>query len=212
MGSSSRSRKTFSSCLGHLLGLVRDVAPLDARAQRPALDRLGQDHRRSAVRLRRGVVCRVDLRVVVPAATQLDDLVVGHVRDEVLEPLVGAEEVLADVRAGLDAELLVLAVERVVHLVDQHAVDVARQQVVVLAAPDDLDHVPAGAAEDRLELLDDLAVAAHRAVEALQVAVDDEGQVVEALARGDRQRARAPQARRSRRRPGTPRRGCSTCP
>ena len=40
-----------------------------------------------------------------------------------------------------------------------------------------------------LELLDDLAVAADRAVEALQVAVDDEDQVVELLARGQRERA-----------------------
>ena len=40
---------------------------------------------------------------------------------------------------------------------------------------------------DRLELLDDLAVAAHRTVEALQVAVDDEDQVVELLACRDRQ-------------------------
>ena len=60
---------------------------------------------------------------------------------------------------------------------------------IPLATPDDLDDVPAGAAEDRLELLDDLAVAAHRAVEALQVAVDDEGQVVEPLAGGHVERA-----------------------
>ena len=52
-----------------------------------------------------------------------------------------------------------------------------------------LDDVPAGAAERRFELLDDLAVAAHRAVEPLQVAVDDEDQVVELLARGQRDRA-----------------------
>jgi pyruvate dehydrogenase complex dehydrogenase (E1) component len=44
------------------------------------------------------------------------------------------------------------------------------QQLIPLAAPDDLDDVPAGTAEERLELLDDLAVAAHRAVQALQVA------------------------------------------
>ena len=37
----------------------------------------------------------------------------------------------------------------------------------------------------RFEFLDDLAVAAHRTVEPLQVAVDDEDQVVEVLARGD---------------------------
>ena len=50
-------------------------------------------------------------------------------------------------------------------------------------------HVPAGAAEGRFQFLDDLAVAAHRAVQALQVAVDDEDQVVELLARSERQSA-----------------------
>ncbi len=44
-------------------------------------------------------------------------------------------------------------------------------------------------AELGLELLDDLAVAAHRAVEALEVAVDDEEEVVESLARSERERA-----------------------
>ena len=39
------------------------------------------------------------------------------------------------------------------------------------------------------ELLNDLAVAADRAVEPLQVAVDDEDQVVELFARGERDRA-----------------------
>ncbi len=55
--------------------------------------------------------------------------------------------------------------------------------------PDDLDDVPARSAELRLELLDDLAVASHRSVQALEVAVDDEGQVVQVLLRGDVQRA-----------------------
>jgi hypothetical protein len=65
----------------------------------------------------------------------------------------------------------------------KRAVLVARQQRVPLAAPEQLDHVPARTAELAFELLDDLAVAAHRAVEALQVAVDDEDQVVQLLAR-----------------------------
>ena len=34
--------------LGHLLDLVRGVAALDLRAERPALDRLAEDHRRRA--------------------------------------------------------------------------------------------------------------------------------------------------------------------
>src|SRR3712207_7478163 len=45
-----------------------------------------------------------------------------------------------------------------VHLMHEHAVVVAGEQLVPLASPDDLDHVPAGAAEDRLELLDHLSV------------------------------------------------------
>ena len=94
---------------------------------------------------------------------------------------------LPDVVAALDRVLLELAVDGAVHLVDEHTVDVAREQLVPAGAPDDFDHVPARAAEGRLELLDDLAVAAHRAVEPLEVAVDDEDQVVELLARRDRE-------------------------
>ena len=198
--------------LVHLLGLVRDVARLDARAQRPALHGLGQDDRGRAVLLRRRVVGRVELAVVVAAAAQVLELVVGLVGHEGRQARVSAEEVLAHVGARLDRVLLPLAVEDVGHALHEHAVRVARQELVPLAAPDDLDDVPAGAAEDGLQLLDDLAVAAHRPVEALQVAVDDEDEVVEAL-RGRRSRASpATPARPSRRRRGRPRRGCARCP
>ena len=174
--------------LVELLGLVGDVAGLDARAERPALDRVGEDDRRGALVLGGGLVRRVDLAVVVAAAAELGQVVVGQVLDELAQPRVGPEEVLADVGAAGDRELLELAVEGLVHLLDEEAVHVAREQVVPLAAPDDLDHVPAGAAEGGLELLDDLAVAADRAVESLEVAVDHEGQVVEAFARRDVER------------------------
>ena len=122
----------------------------------------------------------------MPASPQPGQLVVGQVRRQAAQLLVGPEEVLADVGPTGHGELLEIAVEQVVHLVDEQTVDVAGQQVVPLAAPDDLDDVPAGAAEETFELLDDLAVPADRAVETLQVAVDDERQVVEALAGGQR--------------------------
>ncbi len=92
---------------------------------------------------------------------------------------------LAVVGAGLDGQRLELTVRRAVHLVDEHTVGVAGEEVVPLTSPHDLDDVPAGAAEERLQLLDDLAVAAHGPVELLQVAVDDEREVVELLAGGD---------------------------
>ena len=56
------------------------------------------------------------------------------------------------------------------------------------SSPDHLDDVPSGAAEKRLEFLNDLAVAANRSIEALQIAVDDEDEVVEFLPRCQRQR------------------------
>ena len=88
-----------------------------------------------------------------------------------------------------DDVLLILAVDDLAHPLDEQAGFVLVQQRIPVVAPDDLDHVPAGAAEDAFQFLDDLAVAAHRAVEPLQVAVDDEDQVVELLARGQRDRA-----------------------
>ena len=123
------------------------------------------------------------------AARELLQIVVAEVLDHLAQARVGAEEVLTDVGARLDRVLLEVAVERGVHPVDEHAVDVACEQVVPRAAPNDLDRVPAHAAERRLEFLDHLAVAAHGAVEALEVAVDDEDEVVELLPRGDREGA-----------------------
>ena len=140
---------------------------------------------RAAV-LGRRLVRRVDLAVVVAAAPELEDVVVGQVLDDLLEARIRAEEVVPDVVAARDRVLLELAVEGLVHLLDQHAVDIARQELVPLPAPHDLDDVPPGAAEQALQLLDHLAVAPHRPVEALEVAVDDEGQVVEAVAGGQR--------------------------
>ncbi len=163
------------------------VAALDVGAQGPPLDGLGQDHRRRALVLDRGLVGGVELRVVVPTSGKIAQLVVGEVLDHLAQPGVGTEEVLSDVGARLHRVLLELPVDRGVHLVEQYAVDVTSQQLVPLAAPDDLDDVPSGAPEQGLELLDDLAIAPHRPVQALQVAVDHPDEVVELLASGDRQ-------------------------
>ncbi len=138
--------------------------------------------------LDRGLVRGVELSVVVTAAREPLQLLVAEVLHHRPQPRIGSEEVLADVGPALDRVLLELAVDRRVHLVDEHTVDVAREEVVPGRAPHDLDDVPAHAPEDRLELLDDLAVAAHRTVETLQVAVDDEDQVVEPFTRAERQR------------------------
>ena len=97
-----------------------------------------------------------------------------------------APEVLAEVLARFDGVFLIFAVDDLAHALDEQAVLVFREQRIPVLAPQHLDDIPAGAAEHRLELLNDLPVAAHRAVEPLQVAVDDEDEVVELLAGGQR--------------------------
>ena len=171
--------------LGHFLDLVRRVASLEALAQRPTLDGFGQDDSGAAGAevVRRSFVGGVQLAIVVATTRQVADVVVGEVRDHLAQPVVRAKEVIAGIAARLGCVSLKLAVDGGVHLVEQHTVFVLREQVVPLGTPHDLDDVPAGATEGGLELLDDLAIAAHRAVEALQVAVDDEHQVVEMLTR-----------------------------
>ena len=76
---------------------------------------------------------------------------------------------LTHVGTVVRAEGLVVAVQGFVHDVDEGVVLVGGEQLVPAAAPDDLDDVPAGTLEEGLEFLDDLAIAANRAVEALQV-------------------------------------------
>ena len=175
--------------VGHLLLLVGDVLALAGRAHPVALDRLGQDHGRAALGAHRLGVGRVDLRRVVAAAVEAPDVGVRPVLDALGQLGVGAEEVVAHVLAVARLEGLVLAVDALVHAALEEPVVVGLEQRVPLVAPDHLEHVPARAAEDGLELVDDLAVAAHGPVEALQVAVDDEHEVVEVLVAGERDRA-----------------------
>ena len=123
--------------LGHLLDLVGGVAALDVGPERPPLHRLGEDHGRDAAAevLDGGLVRGVELAVVVTAAREPTQLVVGEVLDHRAQSRVGAEEVLADVGARLDRVALELAVDGGVHLVEQHAVDVARPAARPTSSP-----------------------------------------------------------------------------
>ncbi|GAT85341.1 pyruvate dehydrogenase E1 component domain protein [Paenarthrobacter nicotinovorans] len=168
---------------GQFLHLVGRVAALEVRAQAVALDRFGQDHGGFALELGRCLVRGVDLAVVVTAAFEAPDLLIVQVRDHVLGLRGLTEEVLTDEPAGLGLVGLVVTIGGFVHDFHQRPVLVRFQQGVPFPAPDDLDHVPARTAEERFEFLHDLAVATHRPVQALEVAVDHEVQVVQVLVR-----------------------------
>ena len=117
----------------------------------------------------------------MPAARQLAELLVRKVFDQAAQLRVLPEEMFANIRPRLDGILHELAVTDLVHALDKQAALVLGQEPVPVASPDDLDDVPAGAPEGGLQLLDDLAVAANGPVQALEVAVDDEDQIVESL-------------------------------
>ena len=173
----------------HLLLLVRDVLTLARLAEAVALDRSREDDRRLAAVLHGRAVRVVDLLRVVSADAHLAQVVVRQMPHHVEQARILAPEVLAQVRTVLDDVALVLAVDDLAHAAHERALGILREERIPVRAPQTLDDVPARAAEHGLELLDDLAVAAHRAVQPLQVAVDDEDQVVELLARGERDRS-----------------------
>ncbi|BCW48803.1 hypothetical protein StoSoilB13_11450 [Arthrobacter sp. StoSoilB13] len=174
---------------GQLLHLVGGVAAFEVRAQAVSLDGFGQDHGGFALELDRCLVRGVDLAVIVPAAFEAPDLVIGQVSDQVLGLRGLAEEVVPDEPAGLGLVGLVVTIGGFVHDFHQRPVLVRFQQGVPFPAPDDLDHVPARTAEERLQLLHDLPVAADGPVQALEVAVDHEVQVVQVLVRRELEQA-----------------------
>ncbi len=166
---------------------MRGHAPLTRAAHAVALLGLREDDRGLALVARGVPVGREDLHGIVPAAAQPVDVVVREVRHELPQLGILVEEVLAVERAVGGRVGLELAVHGLEEAFLQPLVHVAGEERIPVGGPEQLDHVPARAGEEAFQLLHDGAVAAHRAVEALEVAVHDEDEVVELLARGDRE-------------------------
>ena len=148
------------------------VAALRARPQAVALDRFQQHRAGLAAHFRRLLERGVDLLMVLAAALDGAHLLVRQGLHQfaqfggVLHPM------LTHHIPWRDAVHLIVPVHRLLHARLQNAVGVTGQNGVPAAAPDHFDDMPVRAAEGALQLLNDLAVAAHRAVQALQVAVD----------------------------------------
>ncbi len=181
--------EAFQRVFADLLGLMGDHHAFAGLAHAVAFDGLGENDGRLALVLARRLVGGVDLDRIVAAARQRPDLVVGPVLHHLGGLGIAAEEILADIGAVLRLEVLIFAVDAFHHQLAQLAVLVPGEQRVPAGAPQAFDDVPAGAAEVGFELLHDLAVAAHRPVEPLQIAVDDEDEIVELLAARQRDRA-----------------------
>ena len=162
----------------HLMGVVLRFAGV---AHSVALDGLGQDDRGFAPVMDGRMVGGIDLERIMPAPVQPVDVVVGEVLDHLQQGFFLAEQAFPHIGAALGLEILEFAIHGLVHALLQEAGLVFGEQRVPKPAPNQLDDIPAGAAEVALQFLNDLAVAAHRPVQALQIAVDHEDEVVQPL-------------------------------
>ncbi len=170
-----------------LLLLVRAHLALAPVAHAVAFLGLGQDDGGLALVPHRRVIGGVNFDRIVPAALEPVDVLVGQVGDDGLQLGVLVEKVLAVEPPVGGGVLLQLAVDRLVQPLEDRALVVAGEQRVPVRTPQQLDDVPARAGEQAFQLLDDGTVAAHRTVQALQVAVDHQDEVVQPLAPGQRQ-------------------------
>ncbi len=153
-----------------------------------ALDSLGQNNRRLPLVFGRSLVSGVDLLRIVTATSHAPDVVVAHMSYHGFQFRIFPEKMLADIRAIFRFVVLVFTVDAFFHPFSENAGDVSGQQLIPTRTPQHLDDVPARAAEIGFQFLNDLAVAANRSVEPLQVAVNDEHQIVEMLASTQRDR------------------------
>ena len=164
------------------LFVVRNIATFAVFAQAITFNRLGQDNGRCASMVDGCFVGGINFFGIVSAAPHHQQFLVGVIFDEVEQLRILAEEMLADVRARHADVLLKLAIDDFAHSFHEQTGFILFQKRVPVVAPNDFDDVPASARKQCLKLLDNLPVPANRAIQALQVTVDHERQIVELFA------------------------------
>ena len=88
---------------------------------------------------------------------------------------------LARVGAAVKLTVLQLTIAHLIHSLEEQSRLVALQQWVPSPTPNHFNDVPAGTAENTLELLNNFSVATHRSVKTLQVTVHNKVQVSQAF-------------------------------
>ena len=195
-------RPTVPRCMGYefedramaLLGaeiflLVNGIAASGARPHAVALDRLHQDDHRFALYLQGLMIGRVNLEFILSAPLDLPQFLIGQGVHHPFQLGLAVHPVFPLTVTRQYRISLVVTVEAFLHAVAQNPLIVLRQQTVPAAAPDHLDNMPPGTSEGGFQFLDDLAVAPDRPVQALQIAIDHQDQIVQPLPGRDRQRA-----------------------
>ena len=168
---------------------MRGIARLTGFTHAVTFDRLDQQYSGLPFVFLCILVGCVNLVRIMTTAQQAPDIVVRHIGDELQCLGIFAEEMLAHISTVFGFVVLVLAIDGFHHDPLQNTVLVSGQQVIPVRSPNHLDHIPASATEIGFEFLNDFAVAAHRAIQTLQITVDDENEVIEHFTAGHADRA-----------------------
>ena len=161
---------------------MSNVLTFTGFAETISFNGLGKNDGRSTLVVDRSAISGMHLNRIVPAQPHAGKLIIGEMLHHLQQPRIGAKQVLPEVRSTFDKEFLILTICNLAQPLYQQAVAVILNQSVPVASPDALDYVPTCAAENRLQFLNDLEIAAHWPIQPLQVAVDHPDQVVEPLA------------------------------
>ena len=121
------------------------------------------------------MVRSIELSLRVAAPSQFRKSVLRNHREKLLYSWITIAKVLPDIGPVLDAVLLKLPIDNFVTPLHQSSINIFSEERIPFWSPNYLDDVPPCSTEDRFEFLNDLAVAANRAVESLEVTVNDEG-------------------------------------
>ena len=164
---------------------MRGIAALQGRAHAIALDGFHKNDGRAILALTGPTIRCIELFGILAASLDLRDLDIGEGIHELFQPGVTVHPMLTLFVSRKYRVALIVAVEALLHAMPQHPLVIRGEQRVPTTAPDHLQDLPVSAAKRPLQLLNDLAVTADRSVEALQIAVDDNHQIIEPFTGGD---------------------------
>ena len=168
--------------------LVRGHLALTSGTHTKTFFGLRKNHRRCAAVIGCCMIGRINLAQIMTAAFESIDFFVSERGTDGLQARTLTKEMFAIERAIIRSKSLQLSVHRAIECINQFTVGITRKERIPIRAPQEFDHIPASATKQGFQFIDDVTIAAHRSIETLQVTVDNEDEVIEFFARGQRER------------------------
>ena len=157
----------FDVLVSELLGLVHGVFAFTGAAHAKTFHGFDQQHGGLSLVLHSSGVCGIHLLWIMTTTAQVPNIIVAHLGHHFQGARIATKEMFAHISAIVGFEGLIVAVQGFHHDPAQCAVFVSCNQLIPVATPNEFDDVPTCATKLAFQLLNDLAVASHRTIQAL---------------------------------------------